>query len=554
MCIENRDAALTKHINKQLEHLWELARECTLTHCYELKPSKPEVEYGTCLAQFGVGEHNSHSPSKNDLSFFASFDKPELLSIHDKEVLLKLHLNSGHYISMDAQTRETQIFRDYTCIFRVLFEERTLRDEKTFKTTAVVLDFSKLTHSPNSTTDDVSGDNGRHHKSIITYLDKYYFPLLGEAGLDFFQAIPFYYPTAFEIPPAQYTIANSTNLAAVQILRTNIGLVEIAMTIIELINEFTTTRWYHYTEELRKEKFTSGERFMLVEARTVYERTAFHVFFGPPKLQLSGSDSATVYVKLRELHVYKDKSYKEESYKVYDWSLAFDVSVHRNVANSNFKFEFAKAAFNEKSSSFDSEVIEQDRLLHLRDVLVQYITKRYFHLTEFLHISRSGINVEVKGLVEDVHRQVEEDEKKNDDAEEQARERHDTNGKVTFVSEEFVDTTGLAGTKTVPEAVSVSESTEKSAHASSLQTTQMSSQLDISQHASQSGSVLTDTVVSIGKRAVDGKYPFSGADRGRATRRECAGRGEGRGVYQYPGGQESQRSRQCSSVKDGSGD
>jgi hypothetical protein len=56
-----------------------------------------EVEYGTCLFEFyGPGKH-SDLPSKEDLSFFATFDAPRIEFVCNHEVFLHLKMKEGHY-------------------------------------------------------------------------------------------------------------------------------------------------------------------------------------------------------------------------------------------------------------------------------------------------------------------------------------------------------------------------------------------------------------------------------------------------------------------------
>ena len=163
-------------------------------------------------------------------------------------------------------------------------------------------------------------EHARHHKSIAAYLEKYYFPILSNAGLDFFQAIPYYYPT----PVNNISAIVHKNITTIDISDTYVGVVNIIKAIIRYVNVFTAARWSHYSEELKMLKNSSEKHFIFVESRFIYEKTAFYAFFGPPELHPWRSDSIIAHIKLRELRTYKDAKYR----------YIFSLRIQRGYCNS----------------------------------------------------------------------------------------------------------------------------------------------------------------------------------------------------------------------------
>lgn len=104
MCSGNKAAAATYWVNQQLATLWKLSVDCADKHGYGIKPSKPEVALGSCLAQLCVGKHRS-KPCKDssDLLFFSRFESPCIQFICNHSVLLFFKIKSG-YFRKDAKS------------------------------------------------------------------------------------------------------------------------------------------------------------------------------------------------------------------------------------------------------------------------------------------------------------------------------------------------------------------------------------------------------------------------------------------------------------------
>lgn len=96
MCSVNRASDVTYWVNQQLATLWKISVDCTEKHGYGIKPSKPEVAYGTCLAQVCVGKHGV-KPCREDLLFFSEFDSPKVQFICNHDVYLFFRLKKGHF-------------------------------------------------------------------------------------------------------------------------------------------------------------------------------------------------------------------------------------------------------------------------------------------------------------------------------------------------------------------------------------------------------------------------------------------------------------------------
>ena len=98
MTIENRAPIAATYLNRQLETHW--INNCTYAKKYgsHLKPTSPHVEFGTCLAEYYHGfSHNKKNPSKEDMSFYASFGTPRLEFICNHNAVLYLDLKEGHF-------------------------------------------------------------------------------------------------------------------------------------------------------------------------------------------------------------------------------------------------------------------------------------------------------------------------------------------------------------------------------------------------------------------------------------------------------------------------
>ena len=110
MCLGNRADNSAYFLNAQLRGLWENAERCVAAHGTMAKPTKSEVEFGTCLFEFfGPGSQTRLSTSnlKPDLAFYAKFNVPVIDFVCNHEVIVYINIKEGHY-STDIDNYSTK--------------------------------------------------------------------------------------------------------------------------------------------------------------------------------------------------------------------------------------------------------------------------------------------------------------------------------------------------------------------------------------------------------------------------------------------------------------
>ncbi|KAF8519038.1 hypothetical protein BU17DRAFT_66195 [Hysterangium stoloniferum] len=340
MCIGNRAASSAYYINKQIEILWELSNECVKKHGYGIRPSRTEIEYGSCLSQVCIGKHKQVQPSHKDLSFFASFGAaPQIKFICNHEVVLILHINTGHYKPEGKPTADA--FEGYTCSFRVPFREHTITDNAyaTFGQTAIC-----------------------KAKLII---------------LDLNNAVPLrdhYFDNLSRTHLIDYSTLCDIEIETDAIYGINI----------DAINKFLAGRWLEATALIDRlshgyeyhdhDKVTG--KYALAEHRAVCEDIHFRAFFGPPQLGVRCDKEVVFTIDIEELHFFLEGGFESEiSHKISNWKISF-------IVEAILVEEEEESRYCEALSRCASETIERNILNKIRNVFIQYITQRYLFILE----------------------------------------------------------------------------------------------------------------------------------------------------------------------------
>lgn len=108
MCVGNRADNAVRYVNAQLAVAWENAKYCTEKHGNGSRPTKREIEHGTCIYEFFGPADRALDPARKEYSFYAKFDAPYIEFICDHELLLHSIFKDGHYCLDTAALRKDQ--------------------------------------------------------------------------------------------------------------------------------------------------------------------------------------------------------------------------------------------------------------------------------------------------------------------------------------------------------------------------------------------------------------------------------------------------------------
>ncbi|KAF8578110.1 hypothetical protein K439DRAFT_1663900 [Ramaria rubella] len=376
MCLGNRASDSADYINNQLDFLWRLSAKCVEKHGRGVKATKTEVEYGSCLAQICLGQQDI-KPVEDGLDFFATFGAaPELKFICNHEVVLLLHLKSGHYklkLGEKGSLKDKnslQRIEAITCAFRLQFSEHLITPESfsTFgqtpnpKTKLLVLDIDNATFIPNYSPlfneQNVGPIDADHLGRISDRLKTHYLPLLRMAGFHCLHALP-----DFGSAPEKYLVDYSV------------------VSEIDIENNNTITQGHRKETALSIKDFKAGT---LAEQRGTYKDIDFRITCGFPEVRELCSKEALLYIDVREVTLeYRGKS-KNANYQGLNWIIVVVMDSHMELSEGGkIRRNFSNARICEDRLLWTSDKIETSILTELQTVVAQYILQSYF-----IHLSK----------------------------------------------------------------------------------------------------------------------------------------------------------------------